>query len=66
MIGWAPRVWSPDWEVGNTGPVYNDNCCYGPECRHNEGANFLFMDGHVKWMRKGAGWSRSNELWDLN
>jgi prepilin-type N-terminal cleavage/methylation domain-containing protein/prepilin-type processing-associated H-X9-DG protein len=39
---------------------------YNVDPRHNDGANFFFMDGHAKWMGKTAGWSQSNELWDLN
>ena len=39
---------------------------YNVDPRHNDGANFFFMDGHAKWMGKTAGWSESNELWDLN
>jgi len=39
---------------------------YNVDTRHNDGANFLFMDGHCKWMGKGADWSSSDEMWDLN
>jgi len=39
---------------------------YNVGTRHNGGANFLFMDGHAKWMGKAADWSTSNDLWDLN
>jgi len=72
------EIGSPSETIGgadkNQGNVYmvgqsfsgSSSWPYNVDTRHNEGANFLFMDGHVKWMRKGAGWSRSNELWDLN
>ena len=39
---------------------------YNVGTRHNDGANFLFMDGHSKWMGRGAPWSKSDEMWDLN
>ena len=33
--------------------IRNDpiNTTYSPEFRHNDGANFGFMDGHSKWMK---------------
>jgi prepilin-type N-terminal cleavage/methylation domain-containing protein/prepilin-type processing-associated H-X9-DG protein len=39
---------------------------YNVDARHNEGANFFFMDGHAKWMGATADWSQSNEMWDLD
>jgi len=39
---------------------------YNVDPRHNDGANFFFMDGHAKWMGRSADWSTSNDLWDLN
>jgi len=39
---------------------------YNVGTRHNDGANFLFMDGHAKWMGRGASWSTSDEMWDTN
>jgi prepilin-type N-terminal cleavage/methylation domain-containing protein/prepilin-type processing-associated H-X9-DG protein len=33
--------------------------------RHNEGANFQFVDGHVKWYRI-AGTVSPDNLWDVN
>ena len=30
-----------------------------PDYRHNEGANFSFVDGHVKWMKKDAAESQA-------
>ncbi len=39
---------------------------YNVGTRHNDGANFFFMDGHAKWMGKAADWSTSDDMWDLN
>ena len=33
--------------------------------RHNEGANFTFVDGHVKWLRKETV-LRNDEYWSLS
>jgi prepilin-type processing-associated H-X9-DG protein len=33
--------------------------------RHTEGANFAFVDGHVKWMKGGESWSKDDSMWDL-
>jgi prepilin-type processing-associated H-X9-DG protein len=33
--------------------------------RHNEGANFAFVDGHVKWFRQSDKIQGTNYLWDL-
>lgn len=33
--------------------------------RHNEGANFAFVDGHVKWMKQSDTIQGTNYLWDL-
>jgi prepilin-type processing-associated H-X9-DG protein len=33
--------------------------------RQKGGANFVFADGHVKWMKAGASWSRDDSMWDL-
>ncbi|MBP8954360.1 MAG: DUF1559 domain-containing protein [Armatimonadetes bacterium] len=38
---------------------------YNVDTRHNDGANFAFMDGHAKFMSKGGTWSTSNTMWDL-
>ncbi len=39
---------------------------YNVDCRHSDGANFFFMDGHAKWMAGSGAWSGSNEMWDSN
>jgi prepilin-type processing-associated H-X9-DG protein len=40
-----------------------------PQCnaalRHSEGANVLFADGHVKWMKADDAWSKDDTMWDL-
>ena len=38
---------------------------YGPTTRHNEGANFTFCDGHVKWFNKNweACWKWDSIYW---
>ena len=38
-----------------------DNILY----RHNEGANFAFVDGHAKWWKKSASIWMTNYYWDL-
>ena len=44
----GPR--SINWPGPNAGvPWANDT--YAPSTRHNDGSNFLFYDGHVKWSR---------------
>ncbi len=46
----APNHWYVmDWDdarMGDNGEV--------SEARHSEGANFAFVDGHVKWMKDGT------------
>jgi prepilin-type N-terminal cleavage/methylation domain-containing protein/prepilin-type processing-associated H-X9-DG protein len=37
---------------------------YAPDYRHNDGANFGFLDGHAKW--NGPGWGQETEHWDCN
>jgi len=34
--------------------------------RHNEGANFAFVDGHVKWWKQSQSIQGTNYYWDLN
>jgi len=34
--------------------------------RHNDGANFTFVDGHTKWMKQSGSIQGTNYLWDLN
>lgn len=46
--GPCPRFWGLPWY--NTF-VTGTNSSYTP---HNEGANFVFVDGHVKWLKKPA------------
>jgi len=47
-------VWTPGNDTGTYAATTLRNCSfnyiYGRD-RHNEGANFLFADGHVKWFR---------------
>jgi prepilin-type processing-associated H-X9-DG protein len=33
--------------------------------RHYGGANFLFADGHVEYMKAGDAWSKDDSMWDL-
>lgn len=47
--------------------VYPTNISWAPAgsvvfARHFEGSNFMFMDGHAKWLKKGADLSPTN-LW---
>jgi prepilin-type processing-associated H-X9-DG protein len=44
MWRYWPVLWSPDWNPGW--------CCQLPVCRHNEGANCGYLDGHAKWQKK--------------
>lgn len=46
--------------------VRNDpiNTIYSPEFRHNDGANFGFIDGHAKWMKSDDALQASH--WDCN
>ena len=39
---------------------------YNVQVRHNDGANFFFLDGHGKWLPKSGSWASSNAMWDLN
>ena len=34
--------------------------------RHNEGANFGWVDGHVKWQKRSDSIQLTNYFWDLN
>jgi prepilin-type N-terminal cleavage/methylation domain-containing protein/prepilin-type processing-associated H-X9-DG protein len=51
-------------------PVAEGGAGATPKCnvdvRHNEGANFGFLDGHAKWMQSGGAWSVDDAMWDLN
>ena len=66
--GGDPRVspgnaWVPAMAAGGG--------CSAPITTHNDGGNFLFCDGHVKWMRSdlvyGVNGTQGNKLrwWDL-
>lgn len=60
--------WEPNgnWLTGHIGypPVWVDNL--DPE-RHNDGANWAFCDGHVKWMRfEQTVRSQSDNMHDLH
>ena len=46
--------------------IRNDpiNTVYSPEFRHNEGANFGFIDGHVKWLKSDEALKVAH--WDCN
>ncbi len=37
---------------------------YSPDYRHNDGANFGFLDGHGKWEK--SGWAMDVTHWDCN
>src|SRR2546423_423303 len=42
-------------KIIDTDDVSTKNACYSmPRYRHSGGANIIFADGHVKWMRKGS------------
>ena len=43
-------------------PCNNYYAAKNPEARHNEGANFLFVDGHVKWLRAEK-WKEREAPW---
>jgi len=66
--GGDPRV-SPgnSWDAGRAA----GNGCSAPITVHNDGGNFLFCDGHVKWMRSevvyGPNGAQGTKLrwWDL-
>jgi prepilin-type processing-associated H-X9-DG protein len=58
-----------DLRRGIHAPIAGHGGTMAPRCnvglRHHEGANFLFADGHVKWMKAGDVWSKDDTLWDL-
>jgi len=74
----AETIWYADAERGyiraprccgitTTTPVCSnapgvDNIDY----RHNEGANFAFVDGHAKWWKESGSIWMTNYYWDLN
>ena len=59
MFRWCPTSWSPDWNPGHYDAFLANgrtDCCKNPECRHNEGANVGYLDGHAKWQRQTRAW----------
>jgi prepilin-type N-terminal cleavage/methylation domain-containing protein/prepilin-type processing-associated H-X9-DG protein len=74
----AETIWYAD---ATTGYIRAPSCCgvttTTPICtqaprvdniswRHNEGADFAFVDGHVKWWRQSDSVQMTNYYWDLN
>lgn len=49
----------PDCELPTCAPLHN----YGIASRHNEGANVLYMDGHVKWERYDRILANVGDMW---
>jgi prepilin-type N-terminal cleavage/methylation domain-containing protein/prepilin-type processing-associated H-X9-DG protein len=45
--------------------VQNNGVGFHVQARHNEGANFTFADGHVKWLRKDTVLGNA-EYWDIS
>jgi len=67
----AETIGGADKDQGNVrciGPSFAGSATwpYNVDTRHNDGANFFFLDGHAKWMGAGGEWSQSNDMWDLN
>jgi prepilin-type N-terminal cleavage/methylation domain-containing protein/prepilin-type processing-associated H-X9-DG protein len=42
------------WRGYEFQPTYNCDVAEGIAARHNDGANLGFMDGHAKWLSRGA------------
>jgi prepilin-type N-terminal cleavage/methylation domain-containing protein/prepilin-type processing-associated H-X9-DG protein len=59
-LAYAPTIYGSAWVPGNT---YFDRNYAG--CRHSEGANIGFVDGHAKWMQART-YLLDNNLWDRN
>ena len=74
----AETIWYAD---ATTGYIRAPRCCgiatTAPICtqaprvdniywRHNEGANFSYVDGHVKWAKQSDSIQMTNYYWDLN
>jgi prepilin-type N-terminal cleavage/methylation domain-containing protein/prepilin-type processing-associated H-X9-DG protein len=55
------RVYAP---VAQGGAGANPPC--NVDCRHNGGANFLFLDGHAKLLPGTGDWRTTDALWDCN
>ena len=67
----AETIGGADKDQGNVrmiGPSFSGSTAwpYNVDTRHNDGANFFFLDGHAKWMGAGGEWSTSNDMWDAN
>jgi prepilin-type processing-associated H-X9-DG protein len=56
MFGDSP---SNLWYVIDWDDIATDDNGYASEARHSEGANFAFVDGHVKWVKDGKYASRT-------
>jgi prepilin-type processing-associated H-X9-DG protein len=42
----------PDWWINPaTGADYAAAAMVAANCRHNEGRNYAFVDGHSKWLK---------------
>jgi prepilin-type processing-associated H-X9-DG protein len=58
-----------DLRRGLFAPVAGHGGAMFPVCnvslRHADGANFVFADGRVKYMKAGGAWSKDDTLWDL-
>ena len=60
----------PDSFLDNGSFPYNPSD-YRVDQRHSDGSNFLFCDGHVKWMKRhltdpDGVYTGPNSMWDLN
>jgi prepilin-type processing-associated H-X9-DG protein len=55
------------WDI--YAPIKGGGAAADPPCnvaaRHEEGAAFLFADGHVEYMKADDAWSKDDTLWDL-
>jgi prepilin-type N-terminal cleavage/methylation domain-containing protein/prepilin-type processing-associated H-X9-DG protein len=59
-LAYRPLQYAATWDTANT---YFANNYKG--CRHNNGANVAFCDGHAKWM-SGTQYLLDENLWDRN
>lgn len=67
----SETIGGADKDQGNVrmiGPSFSGSTAwpYNVDTRHNEGANFFFLDGHAKWMGANGEWSSSDEMWDAD
>ncbi len=51
--GVCPRFWGLPWLQRFNDPSYSGHGYYAP---HNDGANFVMVDGHAKWKNRVEGW----------